>query len=146
MREPRASRAGRSTEARLADRDVELVFSDEDAPASTSVEVSELEALLESTRAAVFRHPIAVQAAFAALVAEGRRYAETEEGAELLEGLLRSPGLSRLRVAWEVLTMSAFVEKPEGALPSVFVDTLMRGLKLAALEPMLARLLERRSR
>jgi hypothetical protein len=128
-------------------RDVELIFSEDDAPASEATDAnSELEGLLESVRAAVFRHPIAVQAAFAALVAEGRRYAETAEGTELLEGLLRSPSLSRLRVAWEVLTMSAFVEKPEGALPSVFVDTLMRNLKVTALEPLLARLLERRSR
>jgi hypothetical protein len=143
MRERRTSRGPRRASVENSPF-VELVFSEEDRPASEAKESSrELEALLESTRAAVFRHPIAVQAAFAALVAEGRRYAETEEGAELLEGLLRSPTLSRLRVAWEVLTMSAFVEKPEGALPSVFLDTLMRGLKVTALEPLLARLLER---
>ncbi len=104
----------------------------------------EFESLLESIRSAAFRHPVAVQSAFAALVAEGRRYAETPEGVELLDGLLNSPTLSRMRVAWEVLTMSAFVEKPEGALPSVFVENLVRGLKVNALEPLLARLLERR--
>jgi hypothetical protein len=123
----------------------ELVFSEEDvSEAFQSDEEAELARLLESIRGSVFRHPIATQAAFAALVAEGRRFAMTPEGAALLQALLRSPTISRLRVAWEVLTMSAFVESPQGAVPSVFIDTLVQRLKVTALEPLLARLLERR--
>jgi hypothetical protein len=128
-----------------ARREPELVFSEEDpADGLQSDGEVELARLLESIRGAVFRHPIATQAAFAALVAEGRRFSTTPEGAALLQALLRSSTISRLRVAWEVLTMSAFVESPEGAVPSVFIDTLVRRLKVTALEPLLARLLERR--
>jgi hypothetical protein len=125
----------------------ELVFSDaEGGDGDTFEEGSDREfaELLEAVRTAAFRHPLAVQAAFSALVREGRRFAKTEEGVQMLDALLHSTSLSRLRVVWEVLTMSAFVERPDGAVPSVFIDTLVRGLKVNALEPLLARLLERR--
>jgi hypothetical protein len=123
----------------------ELVFAEDDPSPRPTGSEAELEGMLEVVRAAAFRHPIAVQAAFSALIAEGRRFAETPEGAGLLEELLHSPTVSRLRVAWEVLTMSAFVESAEGAIPSVFVETFLQKLRVTALEPLLARLLERRA-
>ncbi len=47
-------------------------------------------------------------------------------------------------MAWEVVTLSAFVEKPDSALPSVFMDKLVREIKVSALEPILSRLFERK--
>jgi len=128
----------------------ELVFSDGDDTGAHAdfepdgADEEELVELLSAVQRAVWRHPIAVQAAFAALVREGKRFAETPEGAELLAALSRSPTLARARNVWEVVTLSAFEAEPEGALPSVFLDTLVRGLKVRALEPLLARLFERR--
>jgi hypothetical protein len=104
----------------------------------------ELFHLLRSLQNAVFRHPIAIQSLYAALVREGREYAKTPEGAELLQGLARSPGLAKTRMAWEVITLSAFVEHPDSALPSVFIDKLVREIKVSALEPILSRLFERK--
>lgn len=122
----------------------ELVFG---PPANQAPPEAELELypLLRRLQDAVFRHPLAVQSAFSALVSEGRAYAETPEGQQLLAGLARSPGLAKTRMVWEVLTLSAFVPKPEGALPSVLLDTLVREIKVSALEPLLSRLFERRS-
>jgi len=126
--------------------ETELVFSHDpvDLEPEGEEDARELEELLSEVQDAVWRHPIAVQAAFAALVREGRRFAETSEGADLLAALSRSPTLARARNVWEVITLSAFEAEPEGALPSVFLDTLVRGLKVRKLEPLLSRLFERR--
>jgi hypothetical protein len=105
---------------------------------------AELYPLLRGLQDAVFRHPLAVQSLFSALVSEGREYAKTDEGQRLLEGLSHSPGLAKTRMVWEVLTLSAFVPKPEGALPGVLLEKLVRQIKVAALEPLLSRLFERR--
>jgi hypothetical protein len=105
---------------------------------------SELFRALRDFQNAIFRHPIAIQSLYAALVREGREYAKTPEGGELLERLARSPGLAKTRMAWEVITLSAFVENPDSALPSVFLDKLVREIKVSALEPVLSRLFERK--
>jgi hypothetical protein len=117
----------------------ELTFRPEDG-----ADDGELFGVLRDFQNAVFRHPIAIQSLYSALVREGREYAKTKEGAELLERLASSPGLAKTRMAWEVVTLSAFVEKPDGALPSVFVDKLVREIKVSLLEPVLSRLFERK--
>lgn len=110
-----------------------------------AVHDAELYPLLRQLQDAVFRHPLAVQSLFSALVREGREYAKTDEGQRLLAGLSRSPGLAKTRMVWEVITLSAFVPKPEGALPSVLLEKLVREIKVSALEPLLSRLFERSS-
>ena len=77
---------------------------------------------------------------------EGRAFAKTPEGARLRDGLSRSPTLAKTRMVWEVLSLSAFVEKPDGALPAVFAEALVRAIKVKAVEPLLSRLFERRRR
>lgn len=101
---------------------------------------------LRQLQLALWHHPIAVQAAFSALVREGRRFAETEEGARLRDGLARSETLAKTRMVWEVLSLSAFSEKSEGALPSVFADALVKAIKSNAIEPVLSRLFDRRGK
>lgn len=93
----------------------------------------------------LLRYPLAAQAAFSALVAEGKAYADTPEGHDLLRRISRSKKAARLRIIWEVLTMSGMTEKPEGALPGVFLDKLARTLTVEGIEPLIARLFERRS-
>lgn len=99
---------------------------------------------LGALQRAIFKHPMAVQAAFATLVAEGRRFAETEEGREWRDRLLRAKQTGRLRMVWEVLSLGAFTERSDGLLPSVFVDSLVRTLAREHLEPLLSRVFERR--
>ncbi|HEX2872665.1 MAG TPA: hypothetical protein VHP33_15450 [Polyangiaceae bacterium] len=116
------------------------------AASEPSASEAELLSSLRSLQDALWRHPMAVQAAFSALVREGRAFAKTPEGARLRDGLSRSPTLAKTRMVWEVLSLSAFVEKPEGALPGVFADALVRAIKVKAVEPLLSRLFERRRR
>ena len=100
---------------------------------------------LETVHRAIFQYPMAIQAAFSALVVEGRRYAETDEGAVLCQRLGRARVMGRARILWDVLSMSAFTERNDGPLPSVFADTLVRALKSRHIEPLLSKILERRS-
>jgi hypothetical protein len=104
---------------------------------------AELLTMLRTLQDALWRHPQAVQAAFSALVREGRAFAQTPEGARLRAGLARSATLAKTRMVWEVLSLSAFVESPHGSLPSVFADALVRAIKVNAVEPILARLFRR---
>ncbi len=100
-----------------------------------------VEETLRAVQRALFRHPVAAQSAFRALVAEGRRYAGTPEGAELLERLRRSAAVARARLLWEVLSVRSFAETEEG-MPELFVDRLASALRVEHLEPLLARALE----
>jgi hypothetical protein len=99
---------------------------------------------LVALQKAIFKYPLAIQAAFAALVAEGRAYAETEEGAQWHQRLCQAKRMGRARMVWEVLSLSAFTERYEGLLPTVFVDALIRTLKTRHLEPALSKVFERR--
>jgi hypothetical protein len=110
--------------------------------ASTHPEADEK--FLEELQVLIFKYPIAIQAAFSALVAEGRRFAETLEGRERLERLAAAKSLGRGRMLWEVLSMSAFTERHTGPLPSLFVDKLVRALQSSRLESLLSRVFERR--
>jgi hypothetical protein len=99
---------------------------------------------LEVVQRAIFKYPLAIQAGFSALVAEGRAFAETSEGADWRDRLSRARALGRARMVWEVLSLSAFTEHYDGLLPGVFADTLVRALKIRHLEPALSKIFERR--
>jgi hypothetical protein len=101
-------------------------------------EQDELSDVLEGLRDVLLRHPIAVQAAFAALVAEGRRFAKTPEGMACKEQLVVSELFDRLRLVWSTLGMNAFVERPTEVLPSFFLDGAVRAAALQGLEPLLS--------
>ena len=65
---------------------------------------------LSELQLAVLRHPVAAQAIFSALVAEGRSYAETEEGRAVAQTVAASDLAHRGRVVWDVITMSALTD------------------------------------
>jgi len=111
---------------------------------ATDSEEAHLLPALDALHRAIFKYPIAIKAAFSALVAEGRSYAETEEGAVWCERLSQAKMMGRARLLWEVLSLSAFTERNDEPLPSVFADTLVRALKSQHLEPLLSKVLERR--
>lgn len=79
---------------------------------------------LRALQLLVLEHPIAFQAAFAALVAEGREFAKSEAGREWRERLAKSSLLHRARLALELGSLWMLEEKPVGVLPSGFVDAL----------------------
>ena len=106
--------------------------------AASGPESAELASVLQALQRALFDFPIASQAAFAALVAEGRQFARTEEGKQWEERLRNSELVVRGRVAWEVLTQSAFSEDSKTVLPTVVLDAFARTTALNSLEPFLS--------
>jgi hypothetical protein len=113
-------------------------------PARPDAELSdEARALLEQleqARAFMLRHPIASQAVFSALIAEGRRYSTTESGAVWAEGLAGSPAMTRGRELWEATSLNLLVDDEQTVLPSTWVEALLRTVELPELEQLLDRL------
>ncbi|HEX3732788.1 MAG TPA: hypothetical protein VHU91_07710 [Mycobacteriales bacterium] len=62
--------------------------------------------LLLSVRRAVLGNPAAARGLHDLLVAEGRRYADTAEGAELRDALAASEAVDNLRRIWETLSLN----------------------------------------
>ncbi|HEX6245971.1 MAG TPA: hypothetical protein VFZ61_33830 [Polyangiales bacterium] len=102
----------------------------------------ELSSVLQGLRAVMARHPIAFQAAYSALVREGRAYAASEQGEAAKEALRGSQLLSASRLVWRTLSMGAFTESPHEVLPSTYLDAMLRAGSLAQLEPTLSRLFD----
>lgn len=113
------------------------------ARASRAPSDAEVLATLRALERVIFKYPLAIQAAFSALTAEGRRFARTPEGELWLRRLSEAHSMGRARMVWEVLSLSAFTEKHEQPLPGVFVENLVRVLRTRHLEPLLSRVFEK---
>src|SRR5687767_10038398 len=81
----------------------------------------ELSRVLYELQLLVIKHPISAQAAFRALIAEGRRFAETEEGATWKSRLAGSELMLRSRSVWEVATQNMLEEPAPRTLPSQYI-------------------------
>jgi hypothetical protein len=103
---------------------------------------AEVVATLHTLQRSIMKHPMAAQALFAALIAEGREYAATPEGARLRDRLARSRTIHRARIAWDVATMNVLGDHEPGLMPSALVEALARAGSLADLEQRLADLME----
>ncbi len=90
---------------------------------------------------AILRHPVAAQAIFSSLVAEGRRYTESADGRALAAKVAKSDLAQRGRVVWDVLTMSALTDGDD-VIPSVVLDAFMESIDNDRLEPWLSSLFE----
>ncbi len=89
--------------------------------------VDEVVARLRGVQEVLVKYPIAAQAAFRALVREGRHYALTDEGLAWKERLRGSPLVARARTLFEGLA-AGMVGEGTGGLPSAYVDALVRGV------------------
>ena len=101
----------------------------------------ELARVLWQAQIILLKHPVAARAAFRVVAAEGRRFAETEEGARWKQRLDGSDLIRRGRSVWEVATLG-MVDETSRVLPMQFVDMLCYAAGLADLEPVLARAME----
>jgi len=119
--------------------------SDDDLPALIALLSSEpedeLARIIWRAQVVLLKHPVAARAAFRVVAAEGRRFAETEEGAQWKERLAGSDLIRRGRSVWEVATLG-MVDETTRVLPMQFVDMLCYAAGLADLEPALARAVE----
>ncbi len=84
-------------------------------------------ARLREVQAVLLKYPVAAQAAFAALVREGRRYADTPDGQTLKRQLAGSSVLAKARTLFEGLAGGLLAE--DGAtLPSTYIDGFLHAL------------------
>lgn len=86
----------------------------------TAAEVEMLRALQRT----MLTHPVACQAAFSALVAEGRRFAETPEGRAWRDRLVHSSLLRQVRLVFDLSTLGLLEEGAGACLPSGYLDAL----------------------
>jgi len=99
-----------------------------------------LEALLRRAQLALIQHPVAAQSIIRSLVAEGRRFAATDEGAVLKDQLASSELVQRGRAVWEGLSLNMFTPDDRVAVPSVLVDAVLGAATRDDLERVLSRL------
>lgn len=109
----------------------EFVFRDPDA---------ELTEALRSLQHILIKHPIAAQAGFRSLVAEGKSWAETPEGAAWKARLAGSELVARARVTWEGLTNNVLESEGDNVIPSTLIDAVIAAAGHPGLEALLARL------
>jgi len=93
--------------------------------------------VMRALQGVALKHPVAAQAAVSALIAEGRRFAETAEGQQWRDQLVHSSLLHRARLAWETTTLVMLQEDPPEVLPSAYLDALFMMASSRELEPML---------
>jgi hypothetical protein len=96
--------------------------------------------LLGELQQFVLQHPVAAQKIFAALVAEGRKYAATPAGARRARALAAMPAMARARQFWESSLAGVLEEGEETVLPSSYVEIVMQGALLASPETLLAKI------
>lgn len=101
---------------------------------------------IEQLSRAIVKHPIAAQAAYRALVREGRAFAATEEGRRIRNQLAQSELVARLRTAWELVTFGMLRDDtPPGAIPSVLIEAFVQAVFRNRFEARLHDAMRRRS-
>lgn len=84
-------------------------------------------ARLREVQRLLVKYPVAGQAAFAALVREGRQFAKTREGREWRRRLAPSPQLAQARTLFEGVARG-IVSEGASSLPSTWIDALVQAL------------------
>ncbi|MBV1878977.1 MAG: hypothetical protein KUG79_15160 [Pseudomonadales bacterium] len=87
-------------------------------------EAMQLDNILAEIRQVILKHPVAAQAAYSSLLAEGKRFAATEAGKVAVPRVKNSELANRLRLVWELSSGWMLDEKPQGPLPSSFIDAI----------------------
>ena len=88
---------------------------------------------LLNLRVALLTNPVAGQQLFAFLVAEGRRFAETDEGGRWLTALAGDPLVERLRRLWEATSLNVFDEQI-GGVPAGWTQLIADALSVDVLD------------
>ena len=84
---------------------------------------AELE-LVRSLQRVLLKYPTASQAAFATLVSEGRRFAQTTEGARWRARLRGSSLLQQVRLVFDLSSLGMLQEGESDDVPSSYLDAL----------------------
>jgi hypothetical protein len=87
-----------------------------------------LPALLRALSTLVLQHPIASQAVFSALVAEGRRFGATPQGRQWRDALANSELVRRGRMLWEGSVLNLLEDNPDAVIPSAIFDAILQAV------------------
>jgi hypothetical protein len=82
---------------------------------------------LRAAQTILVKYPVASQAAFAALVREGRQFAKTEDGKRWKRRLAASPMLAKARTLFEGLSQGIVAEHGK-TLPTTYVEEFLHAL------------------
>jgi hypothetical protein len=80
--------------------------------------------VLRSLQALILRYPVAANAAFGALIAEGRAFAQTAEGRAWRDKLAASELVHRARLFLDLPGLSILERDSPEILPSSYLDTI----------------------
>jgi hypothetical protein len=80
--------------------------------------------VLRRLQALVLKHPVAAKAAFDALIAEGRAFAQTPDGQAWRDKLVGSELLHRARLIFDFPGLSMLERDSPEVLPSAYLDTI----------------------
>jgi hypothetical protein len=97
----------------------------------------ELGDVLREAQLAVLRHPTVAQSILRAVLAEGRRFAETPAGRRWRLRLAGSELVRRGQVAWERSALGMLEEQSATVLPSMLLDAMVTALASGELPPIL---------
>ncbi len=112
---------------------------DNDAqPTPDSDAALELVRMLRALQRVMLKHPAASQAAFRALVHEGRRFAETPEGARWKRRLAASAVVRQGQTVWEGVTLNLLEADSGRVYPSMLLDAFVAAAGFDALDEVLA--------
>jgi hypothetical protein len=81
--------------------------------------------MLAGMHGLLLEHPVAAKACFQALMAEGRAFAETEQGRELKQRLERSEKIAACSALWRTLSLGMLEDTDPSSLPSTYLDQLL---------------------
>lgn len=110
-------------------------------PRLTLRESDLLARLLRQGQELLLRHPQGAAALVRALVAEGRRFAGTDEGRAWQEQLAGSDLIKKGHLIWQAYGLDALDGAEEPMLPSQWLHTLLAAVDEADVEQVLARLM-----
>lgn len=104
----------------------------------------DLARLLADLQLVLLKYPRATQAALRALVAEGRRFAETPEGRRWHARLAASALVRRGHVLWGGSLLDLFDPSEDRVVPTAYVDAVVAALARHDLQALLERSLSPR--
>lgn len=110
-------------------------------PRLTLRESDLLARLLRQGQQLLLRHPQGAATLVRALVAEGRRFAKTEEGRAWQEQLAGSDLIKKGHLIWQAYGLDTLAPEASGALPSKWLEMLIAAIGEAEVEEVLASLM-----
>lgn len=117
-------------------QDFDRLFAEQPATAAGEDETLKR---LHQARLLLIKYPVAAQAVFAALVAEGRRYAETPAGQRDKARLATSDLVRKGRAVFEAVS-GGMLGEHAGPLPSGFLEAFLDATRREGLEEVLGKL------